>query len=301
MAENRFRPTVYALEARDVPAASGVTPSQVFAATGFVQQTPGVLGYFADNLDQSRAGGAGQALLTAADQNRAAVNTLTGYLRDALEAAAANPGAAGTLNEVAGGAGVLIVQATANALAADALAARLGTVRPTPPLPPPTGAGNPLIGSNPDQNPPTSPPVTPPVSPVPPADGSSIVATIPSLTAPAFTAVGTQGLRVRDVRVGEGDTATANSSVTVRYRGFLTANGTSFDNNVGTGSPLPATLGPVPTVIQGFAQGVAGMKVGGIRDIDIPAELGYGAAGAGASIPPNSRLLFQVQLLSVTA
>jgi hypothetical protein len=306
MAEHRFRPTVYPLEVRDVPAASGVTPQQVFDARGFVLQTPGILGYFEDNLDVARAGGAGPTLLAAADLNRGAAATLTGFLRDALEAAAANPAAAGTLNAVAGGAGVLIAQASANAAAAEALANRLGTFRPPPPQPPPTGDGNnSVLVPRPDQNPPTSPPVSPttpvspPTTPVPPADGSSLTQTIPNVNSPSFTAVGTEGLRTQDVRVGEGALATSNSRVQVRYIGFLVSDGTSFDDNTGANDPLlTATLGPVPTVIQGFAQGVTGMRVGGIRNIDIPSELGYGEQGT-TGIPPNARLLFQVQLVEV--
>src|SRR6478736_598978 len=107
MADNRFRPTVYSLEGRDVPA-SGVTPAQVFAAQGFVEQTPGIVGYLEDNFDQSRLGGAGAALLTAADANRGAAATLTNFMRDALAAAAANPAASEQLNALAGGAGMLI-------------------------------------------------------------------------------------------------------------------------------------------------------------------------------------------------
>ena len=164
-----------------------------------------------------------------------------------------------------------------------------------------TGVGDSNITPQPDQNGAT--PVTPTTpSTAPPADGSRITTAVPALTDPGFTASGTQGLRVRDVRVGEGTTATATSSVQVRYRGFLAATGTSFDNNVGTATPLTAVLGPVAsrTVIQGFAEGIVGMKVGGIRDIDIPSDLGYGATGSGTSIPPNSRLVFEVQLVSVS-
>ncbi len=298
MAVTPFRPSVCVLEARDVPV-TGVTPAQVFAAIDFVNATPAVLKYFDDNLDLARAGGAGRAALSASDLNRGAADTLSKFVQDAREVAAANPAAAGTLNELIASSSALVAQANANAIVAEALANRLGTVRPTPPPPPPTGVGDTPIVPNPDQNGTTPVTPTPPTNPVPPADGSQITATLPLLTDPGFTAVGTQGLRVKDVRVGEGAVATSTSSVTVRYRGFLVSNGTSFDNNVGTSSPLSAVLGPTPTVIQGFAQGVAGMKVGGIRDIDIPSELGYGAAGSGTSIPPNSRLVFEVQLVSV--
>lgn len=300
MPDTRFRPTLFPLDRRDVPA-SGVTPQQVFAAAGFIEQTPGILTYLDEHFEQSRLGGAGPALLTAADQSRANVTVLNNFLSDINEVLAVNPGAAGQLGELSVWASGLIVQANANAAAAEALAARLGSPRPVPPPPPPTGVGGGVFDNNTDQNPPTSPPVTPsPPVTAPPSDGSQLTRTIPSLTDPAFVSVGTQGLRVKDEVVGTGATATATSRVQVRYIGFLASNGTSFDNNIGSGQPLSATLGPTPTVIQGFAQGVTGMRVGGIRTIFIPSALGYGSAGAGASIPPNSDLVFQVQLLSVS-
>lgn len=299
MADTRFRPTLYSLDRRDVPA-SGITPEQVFSAAGFAQQMPGILTYLDENFEQSKAGGAGPTLLTAADNSRANVTVLNKFLNDISEVLTTNPGAAGQLGELSAWATGLIAQSTAVAASSEALAARLGTSRPVPPPPPPTGVGGSQIGSNDDQNPPTSPPVTPsPPVTAPPSDGSQLTRTIPNLADSGFVAVGSQGLRVRDVVVGSGDTATSTSRVQVRYIGFLESNGTSFDNNIGSGQPLSATLGPTPTVIQGFAQGVAGMRVGGIRDIQIPAALGYGAAGAGASIPPNSNLVFEVQLLSV--
>lgn len=312
MADTRFRPTVYPLEGRDVPA-SGVTPAQVFQAIGFTAQVPGVLDYLGRNFDTARAGGAGQTLLTAADQSRAAAVTLNGFLSDTQEAAVATPAAAGQLNQLAAATRPLIAQALANATAAEVLAARLGVTRPVPPPPPPTGdPDNPVITPQPDQNPPGSPPVVPappapppPVSPPgtpPPSDGSQLATALPSLAAPDFRPVGTQGLRVQDVVAGTGATATATSSTTVRYRGFLASDGSSFDNNVGNGrDPLPVTIGPVPNVIQGFAQGIVGMRVGGIRTIDIPPELGYANnPPPGSGIPPNARLVFQVQLLSVS-
>lgn len=303
MAESRFRLTVSPLEGRDNPAPSGFTPQQVFEAIGFVQQTPPVLRYFEDNLATARVGGAGQALLGAADLNRGAAATLAGFQDDALENAAANPAAAGPLNRLAAQAATLIVQANANAVAAEALALRLGTARPVPPPPPPTGQEDPLITPRPDQNPPTGTPVTPinqpSNTPIPPTDGSQLVTTLPSLTQPDFRFVGSEGLRVRDTRVGEGTTATATSRVAIRYRGFLADGGRVFDENFGDEDPLTGTLGPTPTFIQGFAQGIVGMRIGGIRTIDIPSDLAYGEAGT-SGVPPNARLVFEVQLLSVS-
>jgi FKBP-type peptidyl-prolyl cis-trans isomerase FkpA len=105
-----------------------------------------------------------------------------------------------------------------------------------------------------------------------------------------------------DTVVGKGKTATAGSTVTVHYSGWLYApkadkqHGQQFDSSVG-GEPFTFPLG-AGKVIRGWDQGVAGMKVGGKRTLVIPAELGYGARGAGP-IPPNSNLLFDVELLDV--
>ena len=104
------------------------------------------------------------------------------------------------------------------------------------------------------------------------------------------------GLEIYDQQVGTGTEAVAGKAVTVHYVGFLT-NGTKFDSSVDRGTPYPFTLGE-GKVIKGWDEGVAGMKVGGIRRLVISPELGYGAQAMG-SIPPNSTLIFEVQLLDV--
>jgi FKBP-type peptidyl-prolyl cis-trans isomerase FkpA len=110
------------------------------------------------------------------------------------------------------------------------------------------------------------------------------------------------GLKQIDTVVGKGKTATAGTTVTVNYTGWLYApnaprqRGAQFDSSVGR-APFSFPLGG-GQVIKGWDQGVAGMKVGGQRTLIIPAELGYGARGAGP-IPPNSTLMFDVELLDV--
>jgi FKBP-type peptidyl-prolyl cis-trans isomerase len=101
----------------------------------------------------------------------------------------------------------------------------------------------------------------------------------------------------KDVKKGKGEEAKAGSSVTVHYTGCLT-NGTKFDSSLDHGSPFTFNLGQ-GQVIQGWDKGVEGMKVGGKRKLIIPADMGYGAAGAGGVIPPNSTLVFEVELLKV--
>ncbi|MDC8759641.1 FKBP-type peptidyl-prolyl cis-trans isomerase [Janthinobacterium fluminis] len=110
-------------------------------------------------------------------------------------------------------------------------------------------------------------------------------------------------LIITDTKVGTGKEAQAGMDIAVNYTGWLyrpmakDTHGKQFDSSIGRG-PLPFKLG-VGRVIKGWDQGVAGMKVGGKRTLIIPAELAYGARGAGADIPPNSALIFDVELLEV--
>jgi FKBP-type peptidyl-prolyl cis-trans isomerase len=106
------------------------------------------------------------------------------------------------------------------------------------------------------------------------------------------------GLEYWDIKVGTGAEAKPGHKVKVDYTGWLT-NGKKFDSSVGTGRPFEFMLG-AGQVIKGWDEGVAGMKVGGKRQLRIPPELAYGAAGVPrAGIGPNSTLVFDVQLLDV--
>lgn len=104
-------------------------------------------------------------------------------------------------------------------------------------------------------------------------------------------------LKVEDVKVGTGAEATAGKSVTVHYVGTLTS-GSKFDSSRDRNQGFTFRLG-AGQVIEGWDKGVAGMKVGGVRKLTIPPELGYGAGGYPGVIPPNSTLLFEVELLEV--
>ena len=106
------------------------------------------------------------------------------------------------------------------------------------------------------------------------------------------------GLQYWDIVVGSGATAIAGSMVKVHYSGFLTT-GQKFDSSRDRGEPFSFPLG-AGQVIKGWDEGVAGMKVGGQRQLRIPPQLGYGAAGAGGAIPPNATLVFDVELLEVS-
>ena len=105
------------------------------------------------------------------------------------------------------------------------------------------------------------------------------------------------GLRYVDVSKGQGEEASAGRTVTVHYTGWL-PNGKKFDSSRDRNEPFSFTIG-TQQVIAGWDEGVAGMRVGGRRKLVIPAELGYGANGAPPDIPPNSTLVFDVELLDV--
>ena len=105
------------------------------------------------------------------------------------------------------------------------------------------------------------------------------------------------GLKYEDVTVGEGAEAKAGDNVNVHYTGWLT-DGQKFDSSKDRNQPFQFSLG-AGMVVRGWDEGVQGMKIGGVRKLTIPAELGYGARGAGGVIPPNATLVFEVELLGV--
>jgi len=104
------------------------------------------------------------------------------------------------------------------------------------------------------------------------------------------------GLQYWDIKAGAGVVAKEGSHVTVHYTGWLTT-GKKFDSSVDAHQPFDFTIAQ-GDVIKGWDEGVAGMKVGGKRQLRIPPELGYGASGSGP-IPPNATLIFDIQLLAV--
>ena len=112
------------------------------------------------------------------------------------------------------------------------------------------------------------------------------------------------GLQYEDTVPGTGAEASAGNHVRVHYTGWLydptakNSRGKKFDSSKDRGDPFSFGLGG-GQVIRGWEEGVQGMKVGGTRVLTIPAELGYGARGAGGAIPPNAMLVFEVELLAV--
>ncbi len=112
-----------------------------------------------------------------------------------------------------------------------------------------------------------------------------------------MTQITDSGLKFEDTTVGEGAVAAKGQTVSVHYTGWL-ENGTKFDSSKDRDDPFEFKLG-AGNVIRGWDEGVAGMKVGGVRRLTIPPHLGYGDRGAGGVIPPRATLIFEVELLEI--
>ena len=125
----------------------------------------------------------------------------------------------------------------------------------------------------------------------PPALAKKPVVTVPKTAAPTK-------LVTKDLVQGTGATASQGKTVTVNYVGELYKNGKEFDSSWSRNQPFTTALSP-GSVISGWVQGLNGMKVGGRRELIVPPSLGYGKAGSPPTIPPNSTLVFVVDLLSV--
>lgn len=106
-----------------------------------------------------------------------------------------------------------------------------------------------------------------------------------------------EDLQIQDLKPGEGQEAKSGDRVTVHYVGTLT-DGKKFDSSRDRGQGFSFQLGK-GEVIKGWDRGVAGMKIGGMRKLTIPSDLAYGARGFPPVIPPNSTLIFEVELLRI--
>jgi peptidylprolyl isomerase len=145
-----------------------------------------------------------------------------------------------------------------------------------------------------ETTPTSSTPTTPTSTTKTPTSGP--LASKPTVTVPSGAAP--TKLVAKELIVGTGPEAKAGDSVTVNYVGVLYKGGKEFDSSWKRNEPFTFTLGK-GQVIPGWDQGVAGMKVGGRRELVIPAELAYGKNGSPPTIPPNSPLVFVVDLLGV--
>ncbi len=104
-------------------------------------------------------------------------------------------------------------------------------------------------------------------------------------------------LKIEDLKIGEGREVKSGDIVVMHYLGTL-QDGTKFDSSYDRKEPFTTQIG-VGQVIQGWDQGVPGMKIGGKRKLTIPSELGYGSRGAGGVIPPDATLIFEVELVDI--
>jgi FKBP-type peptidyl-prolyl cis-trans isomerase len=121
-------------------------------------------------------------------------------------------------------------------------------------------------------------------------------AAAPSGSSGGTTVTLDNGLKIEDEVVGSGAELTSGKTAVVHYTGWL-QDGTKFDSSKDRGQPFTTKI--PGQVIQGWNQGMLGMKVGGKRKLTIPPDLGYGARGAGGVIPPNATLVFEVELIDV--
>ena len=153
------------------------------------------------------------------------------------------------------------------------------------------------------------------VSPIPSGSGSGASVPTPTATTPTATTAAPTGplahkptiargvgaplkkLVIHDLIVGKGPAAKAGQTLTMQYVGVLFKNGKQFDASWDRGQPFSFTLGQ-GSVIPGWDRGIVGMHVGGRRQLIIPASLAYGASGQPPTIPPNSALIFDVDLIS---
>lgn len=108
------------------------------------------------------------------------------------------------------------------------------------------------------------------------------------------------GLQYIDLKVGSGTPVAKGDNITVQYTGWLASNGREFDSSRDRGTPFDVQIG-VGKVIPGWDEGLLGLMPGGKRKLVIPPDLGYGTQGQGQTIPPDSVLVFDVELISVVA
>lgn len=105
-------------------------------------------------------------------------------------------------------------------------------------------------------------------------------------------------LKKTDLKIGDGAEAKAGDNIKVHYKGTFAQNGQKFDSSYDNGEPIDFELAQ-GKVIDGWVEGVTGMKVGGKRRLEIPSNLAYGTAGYPGAIPPDTDLVFEIELIGI--
>lgn len=272
MDRNRFYPTADGLEPRVTPQ---VSPAQVVGAFVRAQTNTDTVQEVFDTFGKPRTQVAitalAQRLPQVAVESRADAAVLDQFRAELLAAAAADPARAATYRQYAGAVGAVQFEAQVSAAYADFFALGFG--------------GTPVV-----------PPPPPPPPPTPVNFGTDTRGPLPfPLDDPAFRTI-ENGVRIQDVTVGSGDEVSLGDEVNVGYTGYLRTTGAVFDSN--PDAEFRAATSGLNSVIPGFANGLVGMRVGGVRRIDIPSSQAYGSA-ARPGIPANSDLVFEVTLISV--
>jgi hypothetical protein len=269
-----FRPRLTGLEDRLTPA---VSPTDVFVSLAQTYQNQAHLQTLAEHITDPRSVATtnfiAAALQVIDHQSVQAASVLGEFTSELQQQAGVNPLLAPVLGRMRMAQFMATMQDLQIQIALPMIDPAAAAALAASKLPPP---------------PPVAPP--PPPAPLPPLSTA-----IPSLTDSHWTTAA-DGLRTWDVTEGTGDTVQPGDSVSVNYIGWLT-NGTKFDASADHGSG-PTTFS-LNNVIKGWQEGIPGMKVGGVRRLDIPANLAYGAAGNPPSIPANAELVFEIQLVSI--
>lgn len=262
-----FRLTMESLDDRCLPS---VTPDPVTTSIVHVQTVRAELEGVIEKLNEPKTamtlGFLPNHLRSRANESQIAFDHLAAELDSLQKQVAANPGLASSLNERIGQVAMALHYASVNIVYAEFYALAYGAPARTIERPPSVD------------------------------DGVDFGNKLPfSLTDPSWQTVPNgNGVRIWDVTTGSGTTLANGTTFTANYTGYLT-DGTIFDSGTLTNSTVGTGL------ITGFSTGLVGMKVGGNRRIDIPADQAYGAnPPAGSSIPPNARLIFDVTLVSAT-
>ena len=164
---------------------------------------------------------------------------------------------------------------------------------------PPAESGEPEVQTNASRPPPATPDPVPGASGTPERTGPAAPAGVPFTPELALDfskmTVSESGLYIEEVAIGLGMIAADSMAVIAHYTGWL-PDGSKFDSSVDRGEPFGFGLG-LGQVIQGWDEGVAGMRVGGKRRLVIPPDLAYGAGGRPPVIPPSSWLVFDIELM----